>query len=594
MRTHWCGDLRPEHVGLRVRLTGWVHRRRDHGGVIFLDMRDREGIVQVVLHPTEQPEAYRVAEGVRSEYVLKVEGMVQYRLEGAENPNLATGEVEVAAHSVEVLSRAETPPFQIEDRVDVNEELRLKYRYLDLRRPEMQRNLKLRHRTVSAIRQFFDDEGFVEVETPLLNKSTPEGARDYLVPSRLQPGRFFALQQSPQLFKQLLMVAGMDRYYQIVRCFRDEDPRADRQPDFTQLDVEVSFADEEDVIELIEQMFASVMKSALGVDISTPFPQMTYEEAMNTYGSDKPDLRFGLEMFDVTEVFSDTGVDVFRRTIESGGSAKALKVPGGGSFSRKELEGLSSVARNMGAGGMAWVVFEKEGVSSPISKAMSTKEVDGLLQSASASEGDLVVIVCDRPRVAQRSLGEVRLALRDKLNLVPHVTPDDPNAWRFVWILETPLVEYNETESRWDPTHHPFTAPRPEDLPLLEEDPGAVRSRAYDVVLNGWEVGGGSIRIHRPELQRRVFDLVGINEEQADRKFGWFVDAFKYGAPPHGGIAVGIDRLVALLGGKESIREVMAFPKSSAMTDLMTGAPDVVDESQLSELHISVNPPKAP
>jgi aspartyl-tRNA synthetase len=593
MRTHWCGELRPEHIGLRVRLAGWVHRRRDHGGVIFLDVRDREGLVQVVLHPQEQPDAYRVAEEVRPEYVLQVEGRVRSRYEGAENPNLPTGEVELAASSIVVISQAETPPFQIEDRLDVNEELRLKYRYLDLRRPEMQKNLMLRHRTISAIRHFFDDEGFVEVETPMLNKSTPEGARDYLVPSRLQPGRFFALQQSPQLFKQLLMVAGLDRYYQIVRCFRDEDPRADRQPDFTQLDMEMSFADEEEVKEIIEEMFSAVMKSAVGVDIATPFPQMTYMEAMNTYGTDKPDLRFGLEIVDLTEVFTGTEVQVFRRTIEAGGAAKALRVPGGGTFSRKEVEALVRVARNLGAGGMAWVIYEEDGISSPLSKALSESEIEGIRRALDAEQGDLVLIVCDRVKVAQRSMGEVRLALADKLKLRPHLPAEDPSAWRFLWVMHAPMVEFNETEKRWDPTHHPFTAPFPADEDLLETNPEAVRSRAYDAVLNGWEVAGGSVRIHQPELQRRVFHLIGIDDEHAERNFGWFVEAFKYGAPPHGGIAIGIDRLVALLAGKQSIREVMAFPKSSAMTDLMTGAPDVVDEKQLEELHIKFVPPTA-
>jgi aspartyl-tRNA synthetase len=592
MRTHWCGELRPEHIGLRVRLTGWVHHRRDHGGVIFLDLRDREGLVQVVLHPDEAPQAYRVAESVRPEYVLQVEGRVRSRYEGAENPNLATGEVEVATSSIEVISRAETPPFQIEDRLEVNEELRLRYRYLDLRRPEMQRMLMLRHRTVSAIRHFFDGEGFVEVETPMLNKSTPEGARDYLVPSRLQPGTFFALQQSPQLFKQLLMVAGLDRYYQIVRCFRDEDPRADRQPDFTQLDMEMSFADEDDVKELMEEMFSAVMKSAIGVDILTPFPQLTYAEAMNTYGTDKPDLRFGLEIVDLTKVFADTEVQIFRRTIETGGAAKAIRVPGGGTFTRKELEALVRVARNLGAGGMAWVIYEGDGISSPLSKALSAPEVEGIKAAVSAETGDLVLIVCDRVKVAQRSMGEVRLALADKLELRSDLPLEDAAAWQFLWVVDAPMVEYNETEKRWDPTHHPFTAPHSADEVLLETDPGAVRARVYDAVLNGWEVAGGSIRIHQPELQRRVFKLIGIGDEQAERNFGWFVEAYRYGAPPHGGIAVGIDRLVALLAGKESIREVMAFPKSSAMTDLMTGAPDVVSERQLEELHIKLVPPE--
>jgi aspartyl-tRNA synthetase len=591
VRSHWCGELRSEHAGSQVRLTGWVHRRRDHGGVIFLDLRDREGLVQVVVHPEEQPEAYRGGEAVRSEYVVLVEGSVRPRLPGAENPKLPTGEVEVAADRIEILSKAKTPPFQIEDRVEVNEEVRLKYRYLDLRRPDMQRVLRLRHRVITAIRNFFDAEGFIEVETPLLNKSTPEGARDYLVPSRLQPGNFFALQQSPQLFKQLLMVAGFDRYYQVVRCFRDEDPRADRQPDFTQLDMEMSFVDEAIVREVIEQMFASVMKVAVGADIPTPFPAMTYADAMDTYGTDKPDLRFGLPMVDLTGVFAGTGVQMFRRALEAGGVMKGLRVPGGSRFSRKELEALVGVARTFGAGGMAWIGYQAAGPSGPLTKALSSEEVNGVRRAAGVQEGDVVLLVCDQARVAQRSLGEVRLALADKLSLRPELDPSESGAWKFLWVIDAPMVEWNPKESRWDPTHHPFTAPHEADVHLIETDPGAVRSRSYDAVLNGWEVAGGSVRIHRPELQRKVFQLIGIDDAKAQRMFGWFVDAFDYGAPPHGGIAAGIDRLVALLAGKDSIREAMAFPKSSAMTDLMTGAPDIVDEQLLDDLHIKVVPP---
>ena len=590
MRTHWCGELRSEHAGERVRLTGWVHRRRDHGGVIFLDLRDREGLVQVVLHPDEQPEAYRMAEAVRGEYVLLIEGIVRPRLPGNENPKLPTGQIEVAADRIEILSKAKTPPFQIEDRIEVNEETRLKYRYLDLRRPEMQRVLKLRHRVISAIRSYFDGEGFIEVETPMLNKSTPEGARDYLVPSRLQPGTFFALQQSPQLFKQLLMVAGLDRYYQVVRCFRDEDPRADRQPDFTQLDMEVSFAGEAMVREITEQMFVEVMKAAVGVEIKTPFPAMSYAEAMDTYGSDKPDLQFDLRMVDLTGVFKDTGVQMFKRALDAGGAVKGLRVPAGASFSRKEFEALVGVAKTYGAGGMAWIGYGSEGTSGPLSKALSAEEIEGV-GAAGVVEGDAVLLVCDSLPTAQRSLGAVRLALADKLKLRPELEPTDPEAWKFLWVVDAPMVEWNPREGRWDPTHHPFTAPHDEDVGWIETDPGAVRSRSYDTVLNGWEVAGGSIRIHSPELQRRVFSLIGIDEAKAERMFGWFVNAYDYGAPPHGGIAAGIDRLVALLAGKDSIREAMAFPKSSAMTDLMTGAPDIVDQQLLDDLHIRVVAP---
>ncbi|MEX2552288.1 MAG: aspartate--tRNA ligase [Actinomycetota bacterium] len=590
MRTHWCGELRSEHAGERVRLTGWVHRRRDHGGVIFLDLRDREGLVQVVLHPDEQPTSYRTAEAVRGEYVLLIEGTVRPRIPGAENPKMATGQIEVAADRIEILSKAKTPPFQIEDRIEVNEETRLKYRYIDLRRPEMQRVLMLRHKVIRAIRSYFDSQGFIEVETPMLNKSTPEGARDYLVPSRLQPGNFFALQQSPQLFKQLLMVAGLDRYYQVVRCFRDEDPRADRQPDFTQLDMEVSFAGEAMVRDLTEQMFVEVMKAAVGVEIETPFPAMSYAEAMDFYGSDKPDLRFDLRMVDLTGVFKDTGVQMFKRALDAGGAVKGLRVPGGASFSRKEFDALVGVAKTYGAGGMAWISYGSEGTSGPLSKALSADEVQGV-RAADVEEGDAVLLVCDSLAVAQRSLGAVRLALADQVKLRPELDPADPSAWKFLWVVDAPMVEWNPKEGRWDPTHHPFTAPHDEDVEWIETDPGTVRSRSYDTVLNGWEVAGGSIRIHSPELQRRVFSLIGIDEAKAERMFGWFVNAYDYGAPPHGGIAAGIDRLVALLAGKDSIREAMAFPKSSAMTDLMTGAPDIVDQQLLDDLHIRVVAP---
>jgi len=588
MRTHWCGELRASHLGIQVALTGWVHRRRDHGGVIFLDLRDRDGLVQIVVHPDEQPEAYEITDGVRSEYVLLVRGIVRPRIKGAVNPNMPTGEIEIAPSSIEVLSQSLTPPFPIEDAIDSNEEIRLKYRYLDLRRPEVQQVFMLRHRAVAAIRRYFDDEGFIEVETPMLNKSTPEGARDYLVPSRLQPGSFFALQQSPQLFKQLLMIAGLDRYYQIVRCFRDEDPRADRQPDFTQLDAELSFSNEGAIQEIAEGMFAAAMKAAIGFAPPTPFPRMTYEQAMESYGSDKPDLRFGARLFDVTSVFSGTSVQVFAKTLASGGTAYAIGVPGGAALDRKKVEGLTQLARSLGAGGLAWIAFKADGISSPLAAHLNPEEVEGIQKALDAGIGDLALIVCDSRQVARRVLGEIRLACADLLDLRPALPPEDPDAWKFVWVDDPPLVAFNERESRWDPVHHPFTAPKHEDLHLMDSDPGSVRARAYDVVLNGWEVAGGSIRIHEPGLQRRVFSLIGIDDETAERRFGWFVKAFDYGAPPHGGFAMGLDRFVALLAGKDNIREVIAFPKTSAMTDVMTGAPDRVDNSQLSELHVSI------
>jgi aspartyl-tRNA synthetase len=591
MRTHYCGDLRAADAGTTVTLAGWIHRRRDHGGVIFLDLRDREGRVQIVVHPDEQPEAHAAALRVRPEFVVRIVGEVRLRPPGTANPNLATGEIEVAASSIEVLAEAETPPFQVEDRIDASEEVRLRYRYIDLRRPEMQGLLRLRHRVGTAMRAHFDEEGFIEVETPMLTKSTPEGARDFLVPSRLEAGSFFALPQSPQLFKQLLMVSGLDRYYQLVRCFRDEDPRADRQPDFTQLDVEMSFVDEGVIYDTIERMMARIFRDALGIQVPTPFPRMAYADAMEAFGSDKPDLRFGLEMVEVTGVFAGGGVQVFRRVLDAGGAAKALVVPGQ-SLGRKELDNLTAVARRLGAGGLAWIRFEDGRIDSPLAKALSEGEVAALAAETGAKPGDTVLIVCDRREVAQRALGGVRLELADLLGLRPPFDAGDPGSFRLLWIVDPPLVEWNEGESRWDPTHHPFTAPKAEDEPLLESDPGKVRARAYDLVLNGWELGGGSIRIHRPELQRRVFSLIGIDEERAERRFGWFVRAFDYGAPPHGGIALGLDRMVALLANRDSIRDVIAFPKTSAFTDLLTNAPDRVDPAQLQELHIRVIEPK--
>jgi aspartyl-tRNA synthetase len=600
-RTDMCGSLTAADAGRAVRLAGWVHRRRDMGGVVFLDLRDREGLVQVVARPDgveSEPgieAAYEVARRLRGEFVVTVSGTVSLRPPGTVNPNLPTGEVEVVAESIEILAEAAVPPLQIDEHAGAGEETRLRYRYLDLRRPEMQAILSLRHRVVSAIRAHYDAEGFIDVETPMLTKSTPEGARDFLVPSRLEPGKFFALPQSPQLFKQLLMVAGTDRYYQIVRCFRDEDPRADRQPDFTQLDVEMSFVDEEGVRVVTEAMLATVFRAAHGVTLPLPLPRLPYEDAMERYGTDKPDLRFGLEMIDLGPVFATSGVQVFRRALDAGGAAKGLVVPGwkDRGFGRKELDELTKVARAYGAGGLAWIVFDaaaEGGVSSPLAKFLSTEDVEALAKATGAGDGDLVLVVSDRRAVANRALGEVRLALADLLDLRPSLEPTDPEAWKLLWVTDMPLVEWNETEKRWDPVHHPFTAPRPEDEPLLESDPGSVRARAYDVVLNGWELGGGSIRIHRPDLQRRVFSLIGIDDERAEQRFGWFVKALDYGAPPHGGIAFGIDRMVALLAGKDNIRDVIAFPKTSSFTDLLTGAPDAVEEAQLKELHLRVVP----
>jgi aspartyl-tRNA synthetase len=590
MRTHYCGDLRAAHAGSEIELAGWVHRRRDHGGVIFLDLRDREGIVQVTIHPGEQPGAYAVAERVRSEFVVAIKGMVRRRPQGAENPNLPTGDVEVFATSIEVLAESETPPFQIEDGLDAAEEIRIRHRYLDLRRPEMTRMLKLRSQVLKTIRSYFDELGFIEVETPLLTKATPEGARDFLVPSRIQPGTFFALPQSPQLFKQLLMIAGVDRYYQIARCFRDEDPRADRQPDFTQLDIEMSFAGEAEIQSITEGMFVKLFAETLGVELTTPFPRITYADSWSRFGSDKPDLRFGIEITDVSQVFESTSINVFRSALEKGGKAKALRVEGQAMMGKKAIEHLVRVARNLGTGGMAWVAVESESTSGPLSKVMSQEEVAGLRQTTGAGPGDLILIVCDKPRTAEASMGAVRLELAGTLNLRGDHNPTDAQSWKFAWVIDPPLFEWNETEKRWDATHHPFTAPRPEHEPLLESDPGAVLARCYDIVLNGWELGSGSIRIHRPALQKKIFDLIGLDAQTVERRFGWFVNAFKYGAPPHGGIAPGIDRIVALLAGRDNIRDAIAFPKTGTYTDPLTGAPDEISPAQLKELRLRVVP----
>lgn len=589
MRTHWCGELRADHAGQQVRLAGWVHRRRDHGGVIFLDLRDREGLVQITLNPDETPEAHSMAEKVRGEYVVLVQGEIRRRPKGAENPGLPTGEIEVFASNIEVIAEAETTPFPIEDQVETTEETRLRYRYLDLRRPEMLEQMRLRHRVTRAIRTFLDKEGFIDVETPMLSKSTPEGARDYLVPSRLYPGKFYALLQSPQLFKQLLMISGFDRYYQIVRCFRDEDPRADRQPDFTQLDLEMSFVDQEDVLNLVERLFVFVFEQAAGIEIAAPFERMTYDESMSRYGNDRPDRRFGLLIDDITESLRGTQARVFAAGLEEGGAVKSITVPGEARMRRKEIDKLAAVARSAGAGGLAWIAFGEDGISSPLSSVIE-RHVEGIKKSSGAKSGDLVLIAAGPQRVVETALGVVRMALRDSLSLVK--VQDNSDYWRPLWIVDVPLVEWNSGESRWDSVHHPFTAPREEDLPLLDSDPGAVRAKAYDLTIHGIELAGGSVRIHRPELQRKIFSLIGLNDEEVERRFGWFVEAFKYGAPPHGGIASGIERTVMALSGTENIRETMAFPKTSMMTDLLTGAPDEVDPAQLEELNLRIAPPK--
>ena len=573
MRTHRCGDLRAEHAGEQVALCGWVAHDRDHGGVLFVDLRDREGVVQVVVHPEDQPEAHATASRLRTESVVRITGEVRARPSGTVNPDLPTGDVEVAAATVEVLAEADTPPFPIEDRIQASEELRLRHRYLDIRRPEMTHTLRLRHRAFSSIRRFFDDRGFVEVETPLLTRSTPEGARDFLVPSRLQPGEFYALPQSPQLFKQLLMVAGLDRYYQIVRCFRDEDLRADRQPDFTQLDVEMSFVSEEDIQPLVEEMLTGVWQETLGVDIPTPFPRLPYDEAMRRYGSDKPDLRYGMELADLSDAFRGTGFRAFAGALDKGGVVKGLAAPGAASWSRKELDDLVVEAKGRGASGLVWIAFAGDEVRSPVEKHLSAEEIAEIRGATGAKDGDLALLVADPEPRANTVLDGLRRLMADRLSLIPE------GAWSFLWITEPPLFEWAEEDQRWTSVHHPFTSPAADDL-----EPETAKARAYDVVVNGWELGGGSIRIHRPELQRKVFDALGFSREEAQARFGFLLDAFRYGVPPHGGIALGLDRLSMILARRDNIREVIAFPKTQSGADLLTGAPAEVDDAQLREL----------
>jgi aspartyl-tRNA synthetase len=577
-RDFWCGQVLPAAVDSEVRVAGWVHRRRDHGGLIFIDLRDRTGIVQLVFNPDEAGDAFKLGHELRSEDVVTAKGGVVRRSEETVNPELPTGAVEIRVTEAERLSDADTPPFEIESfSGEVSEETRLRYRYLDLRRPRMRDALLLRHRVTSAMREFLAGEGFVEIETPILTRSTPEGARDFLVPSRLQPGNFYALPQSPQLFKQLLMVGGFERYFQIARCFRDEDLRADRQPDFTQLDIEMSFVETDDVIDVNERLLAHVLGES-GVPVDLPMRRMPYDEAIARYGTDKPDLRFGLELHDLTEGFRGSEFNAFRQAIEGGSLVRGLNA-GAPDFSRGDLDGLVSEAIELGAKGLVWAVVEGDGWRSPVAKFLSPEEISSANQALEASEGDVLLLVADEPLLSAEVLGELRRRLGERLGLI------DAGANELVWIVDWPLLGWAHDEERWDPHNHPFTSP---DGAFDPEDPGAARAKAYDVVWNGWEIGGGSIRISDPEVQRQVFKVIGIDEQQAEERFGFLLEALRYGAPPHGGIAYGVDRITALLHRTDSIRDVIAFPKTASGGDPLTGAPAPVDERQLRDLGISV------
>jgi aspartyl-tRNA synthetase len=583
-RSYFCGEVTEVAIGEKVVLKGWVQKRRDLGGLIFIDLRDRSGIVQVVFHPDVSMDALQIAEKIRSEYVLDIEGTVIARQEGTVNDNLSTGRIEIQAEKVTIINEAKTTPFVIADNSEVSEDLRLKYRYLDLRRPVMYESLKMRHKVTKMIRDYLDGEGFLDVETPILTKSTPEGARDYLVPSRVHPGEFYALPQSPQIFKQLLMVGGFERYYQIARCFRDEDLRADRQPEFTQVDIETSFMSQDDIIAMMEAMMTKIMKEVKGLDISVPFPRMSYTEAMNRFGSDKPDTRFGLELVDMGEFAKSCSFKVFASAVESGGQVKAINVKGSADkYSRKDIDSLTEFVGVYGAKGLAWLKVEEGGLKGPIAKFFDDEDQLTIKQLLEANAGDLLFFVADKVNVVADSLGALRMKLAKELNLI------DQSLFNFLWITDWPLLEYDEEAGRYFAAHHPFTMPIRSDLELLDSDPSKVRAQAYDLVLNGYELGGGSLRIFERQVQEKMFEVLGFTKEEAISQFGFLLEAFEYGTPPHGGIAIGLDRLVMLLAGRTNLRDTIAFPKTASASDLLMEAPSDVSEVQLKDLHLALN-----